>query len=131
MTVPKIVRADVLEIYLQEFNNVSLRFWKLSPKTDKNEMLQPRLVYGFPLKGENWPSMKETTGRFTVIFRYFTLWQGRLSIASLIEDFGFFIFCKFKTKTLIPLHAYPSSFICSISPIDSRFFKSRPPSSNT
>lgn len=53
MTVPKIVRADVLEIYLQEFNNVSLRFWKLSPKTDKNEMLQPRLVYGFPLKGEN------------------------------------------------------------------------------
>lgn len=44
MTVPKIAKADAFDIYLHELSKVSFLFWKLSPRTDKNDILQPRLV---------------------------------------------------------------------------------------
>lgn len=92
ITVPSIVKAEVLEIYLQEFNRVNFLFWKLSPSTDKNEILHPKFVYGFPFNGENAPSIKETTGLLTIIFRYLILWQGIVFIASSIDCLEFFTF---------------------------------------
>ena len=131
ITVPKIVRADDFDISLQKFKRVNFLFWKLSPTTERKQMLHPKFVYGFPLSGEYWPSMNETTGLFTIIFKNFTLKQDRVLTASPKFNLDPLIFCKLSTNTRTPLHVYPSSSICSISPIAYMFFKSIPPSSKT
>lgn len=44
ITVPSRVKAEDFDIYLHRFKRVSFLFWKLSPTTDKNDTLQPKLV---------------------------------------------------------------------------------------
>lgn len=71
--------------------------------------------------------MKLTTGLFITIFKYFILKHDRLLIASVKLCLDFLTFCRLRTNTRTPLHIYPSSFTCYISPIAYIFFKSKPP----
>lgn len=79
--VPKIVNAEDFEIYLHQFKRDNLCFWKLSPRTDKNEILEPRFVQGLPFNGEYAPQINDITGLFTMIFKYFIRKHDRLYIA--------------------------------------------------
>lgn len=73
ISVPKIFKADDFDIYLHMLWMLLFLLDMESPKTDKNDILHPRFVYGLPFRGENWPSRKVIVGLLTTIFKYLTL----------------------------------------------------------
>ena len=102
-----------------------------SPVTERKDKLEPKFLYGLLLIGEYCPSKKETTGLLMISFKYLILCRLMADKDSAISISVFLSFCRLRTKVFTPLQVYPSSLIHDISPMGSKHFKSRLPSTVT